>query len=69
MGITADDTIIGVKAIYETMVRSAMCRTKKKGNHIDCPNRHWFAGESYTLKIDWGYPKVKSFLRDIEFPL
>jgi len=22
--------------------------SKKKGNHIDCPNRHWIAGESST---------------------
>ena len=22
-------------------------RAKKMGNRIDCPNRHWIAGESY----------------------
>ena len=32
------------------MVRSAMHGTKKKGNRIDCPNRHWFAGESYNQR-------------------
>jgi hypothetical protein len=34
--------------------------TKKKGNHIDCPNRHWIAGESCELNITADWDKVKA---------
>jgi len=44
-----------------------MYGAKKKGNHIDCPNRHWFAGESYKKRIYSDYPKVKFFCNTWNF--
>ena len=46
-------------------VRHTGRKTKKKGNHIDCPNRHWFAGESYKSRLLPFNDQVKGIIESL----
>lgn len=50
-GTPADCAIVEIESVYVDDGAWGHVGPKKKGNHIDCPNRHWIAGESSTHKI------------------
>ena len=50
-GTPADCAIVEIESVYVDDGAWGHGGSKKKGNHIDCPNRHWIAGESSTHKI------------------